>query len=111
LLGQYAWYLGNSAARAHPVGQLKPSDWGLFDLYGNAGEWGTTMPWGYRLAVGDKYIEDKESDLIVTERYGRVLRGASFDGSPAVVRSALRTRLAPADRLHDVGLRVARTYP
>jgi formylglycine-generating enzyme required for sulfatase activity len=110
LLKEYAWYLGNSKDRAWPEGRLKPNDWGFFDLYGNAAEWCNTMPRLYRLNAADKYIEDKESDLLVTERTTRVLRGASFDSSPAVVRSALRNWVAPAHRDYAVGLRPARTY-
>ena len=39
LLGQYAWYLGNSKDRAWPVGSLLPNDLGLFDMLGNMYEW------------------------------------------------------------------------
>jgi eukaryotic-like serine/threonine-protein kinase len=39
LLGQYAWYLGNSKDRAWPVGSLLPNDLGLFDMLGNLYEW------------------------------------------------------------------------
>jgi formylglycine-generating enzyme required for sulfatase activity len=39
LLGQYAWYQQSSGDHAWPVGQLKPNDFGLFDVYGNAEEW------------------------------------------------------------------------
>jgi predicted Ser/Thr protein kinase len=38
LLDHYGRCLGNSEGHAWPVGQLKPNDLGLFDLYGNARE-------------------------------------------------------------------------
>ena len=37
-LGKYAWIKDNADAKSHPVGQKKPSPWGLFDIYGNVCE-------------------------------------------------------------------------
>src|SRR5262249_4011997 len=31
LLGRYGWYAGNSELQTHPVGSLRPNDFGLFD--------------------------------------------------------------------------------
>jgi formylglycine-generating enzyme required for sulfatase activity len=38
-LAEYAWTAENANRQVHPVGQKKPNPWGLYDLYGNAGEW------------------------------------------------------------------------
>src|SRR5262249_58653600 len=38
LLGQYAWDVHNALARAWPVGQKRPNDFGLFDMHGNGAE-------------------------------------------------------------------------
>ncbi len=37
-LGDYAWCAGNSD-KTHPVGQLKPNSWDLYDMHGNVVEW------------------------------------------------------------------------
>ena len=39
LLGNYAWYLANGGNRTWPVASLKPNDYGLFDMQGNAFAW------------------------------------------------------------------------
>jgi formylglycine-generating enzyme required for sulfatase activity len=39
LLLHYAWVSNNSLSLTHPVGQLKPNAFGLFDMHGNASEW------------------------------------------------------------------------
>ena len=38
LLGHYAWYTHGDVPSGHPVARLKPNDFGLFDMLGNAYE-------------------------------------------------------------------------
>ncbi|MCP3685172.1 MAG: formylglycine-generating enzyme family protein [bacterium] len=38
-IDQYAWYYNNSEGIIHPVGQLKPNSWGVYDMLGNVLEW------------------------------------------------------------------------
>jgi formylglycine-generating enzyme required for sulfatase activity len=60
LLARYAWWSSNSQGKSHPVGSLRPNDWGLFDLHGNAWEW-------CHDGFGDKRdIKDKED---IKDRY------------------------------------------
>jgi formylglycine-generating enzyme required for sulfatase activity len=38
-LAEYAWYSENSDLKVHPVGKLKPNEWGFYDMAGNLYEW------------------------------------------------------------------------
>jgi len=103
LLGQYAWYSGNSKDRAWPVGSLLPNDLGLFDMLGSIFEW-----------CQDPYDKTSQTDLQTYEHINenhRLLRGGSFFDQPARVRSAVRSRNAPSSRYSVDGFRPARTYP
>jgi formylglycine-generating enzyme required for sulfatase activity len=99
LLGRYAWYIINSGGRSHPVGSLRPNDWGLFDLHGNVCEW-------CQDAFGKTDIEDIK---YITDRSVRALRGGAFGNAAVFVRSADRDGHGLAARLGNIGFRPART--
>ncbi len=106
-LGQYAWYSQNSGEKTHPVGQLKPNAWGLYDMAGNVFEWvadcyhesyagapGNGSAW-----TGSCY---RRSDGVMP----RVLRGGAWGDLPYGCRAAYRIYVTPADRDYLVGFRV-----
>jgi formylglycine-generating enzyme required for sulfatase activity len=101
-LKEYAWYDKYSQAKTHPVGQLKPNAWGIYDMHGNAWEW-----------CQDRYGEySSEPDPDPKgPSFGehRVVRGGSwtFNASSARV-SGIRYKLTPDTRRSDTGFRVAR---
>jgi formylglycine-generating enzyme required for sulfatase activity len=115
LLGHYAWYTKNSLDKGMlPVGNLKPNDWGLFDMLGNAMEWtqgrspdspgsGPARPEADEMDAGDL--------ALINDTVHRVSRGGSFVSPSLNVRSAFRNWISPSVRSRIVGFRPARTVP
>jgi formylglycine-generating enzyme required for sulfatase activity len=116
MLGNYAWYQANAKNRAWPVGLLKPNDFGLFDVYGNAAEWTWDLALPYAFGTPERPVVDEEKHdgtlpeevMISTDQY-RVFRGGAFLHPAPYLRSAARFRDRPTDRNTFGGLRVART--
>jgi serine/threonine protein kinase/formylglycine-generating enzyme required for sulfatase activity len=104
LLGKYAWHVGSSEDRAQPVAMLKPNDFGLFDMYGNAWEWCQDA---FTASPGP----ERPQERTVTDAVSRVLRGGCFASPASLARSAYRFGLEPKAPLPLTGLRVARTLP
>lgn len=87
-LGRYAWYNSNSGSSTHPVGELLPNAWGLYDVHGNVWEW-----------CLERY--DRDSNC-------RVLRGgsctdnasdSSFDSSASLIATVYSSSLPYGFRL------------
>jgi len=122
LLKEYAWYSANppqhkgdptdprDPQRTWPVGQLKPNDLGLFDVYGNVWEWTQDRVQQYPASAIRDDVEDHV--LLVSDSDARARRGGGFPYEAAMMRSAERgTKTAfPMLRRDNVGFRVARTY-
>ncbi|MBF0240474.1 MAG: formylglycine-generating enzyme family protein [SAR324 cluster bacterium] len=101
-LGQYAWYYGNSGDTTHPVGQLKPNAWGLYDIHGNVREW--VQDW-----YGKNYYSQSPSTDPTgpSTGSGRVLRGGSWNFPAWYCRSAFRHFDSPFNRYDYDGFRLA----
>ena len=104
-LREYAWYQENSGGHTHPVGQLKPNAWGLYDIHGNAWEWcqdnyaaGLLQQQSQRRSQGPKEGDD------------RVARGGSFGHQPKACRAAFRLPNPHRIRYPGLSFRVASTH-
>jgi formylglycine-generating enzyme required for sulfatase activity len=107
LLGRYAWCYLAPVDHAQPCGRLLPNDLGLFDMLGNVWEWCHDVSQPYP----KKAVEDNMNiQLYINSSNRRLHRGGAFNFRPAGVRSALRGRSAPADRIISNGFRPSRTY-
>jgi formylglycine-generating enzyme required for sulfatase activity len=86
-----AWFLRNSGAKTHPVGQKKPNDLGLYDMNGDVWEW--------------------TNDCSDVDCLYRVLRGGSWTYDPQFAGSKKRIAIDSSIRLNDYGFRLVRTLP
>jgi formylglycine-generating enzyme required for sulfatase activity len=95
------WFLENSRAKTHPVGQKKPNAWGLYDMHGNVFEW-----------VQDWYDENYYKNSPSTDPQGpnssqdRVLRGGSWYSYGPFYHPGQRYNKAAGERVNDIGFRV-----
>jgi formylglycine-generating enzyme required for sulfatase activity len=107
-LDRHAWFKDNSGNQTHPVGQKQPNPFGLFDMYGNVGEWvEDTFHLNYEGAPADGSTWVTDGD-----KWRRMIRGGSWKDSPDLLRSASRNAGTGDGRTYDhVGFRVAREIP
>jgi formylglycine-generating enzyme required for sulfatase activity len=101
-LGEYAWYDENSGGETHPVGDKKPTAWGLYDMYGNIWEW--CQDW-----YEDGYYAKSPMDDPTGAATGsyRVIRGGGWYIPARYCRSANRLSLVPGLRYRYLGFRVS----
>jgi formylglycine-generating enzyme required for sulfatase activity len=110
MLENYGWYLRNSDQHAWPVGQLKPNDFGLFDMHGNVAEWCEDLVPGAFSRLNKALTREPEKRAReVLENSWYAWRGGSFTQPTARVRSAAMFELNWGTRGSMIGLRVVRT--
>ncbi len=103
-LDEYAWYFGNSGQNTHPVGQLKPNAWGLYDMHGNVWEWCEDL---YSSDVYKKHQRD--NPIYTASDSYRVVRGGSINYGAGHCRAAFRNYFAPDFSWINLGFRLVRT--
>ena len=93
------WYEENSGGKTHPVCQLKPNPWGLYDMHGNVAEW--CQDW-----FGD-YPNRPMTDPTGPEPGAfRVLRGGAWSDDARLCRAADRSGDTPVSRNRGLGFRL-----
>jgi formylglycine-generating enzyme required for sulfatase activity len=102
-LSQYAWYRKNSEGKTHPIGQLKPNAWGLYDVHGNVHEW--CQDWFDR----NYYSQSpSNSPLGPSSGLAKVLRGGDWGSENWYCRCASRSLSSPDRRSNRLGFRLVR---
>ncbi len=101
-LVKYAWYDKVSGNETHPVGELKPNAWGLYDMHGNVWDWCEDYYGSYPSGS----VTDPTGPSSGSYRVGR---GGSWDYYVEDCRSAYRNYLSPEFRSSNLGFRLLRT--
>ena len=92
-LDNLGWHLGNSDFSTQPVAQKRPNGFGLYDMCGNVQEWcGDVAP-----CFGERDTGGGE----------RVIRGGSWNQTPAKCTLATRRIVHEGLRYSNLGFRVA----
>jgi formylglycine-generating enzyme required for sulfatase activity len=107
-LEQYAVFQAESL---DPAGRRKPSDFGLFDVHGNAAEWCQDRYLPYPSRDNTRSAADSQRGGEVADDQPRAVRGGSFRDPPSRLRCAARSQSRPSQRDAAIGFRVARRYP
>jgi len=108
----YAWCGGenrrNSFVNPHPVGELKPNSFGLYDTLGNVSEW-VYDTYDAQYQKADKYEQAIVNPRVTGTASTRVRRGGSLAGDINYCRIAARRAFQQDLARHDTGFRLVRT--
>lgn len=105
ILRDYGWYSHNADRQPHPVGQLRPNAWGVYDMHGNVSEW--VHDW-YGPYDREKIIQDPKNPTGPSQGTYHIIRGGSWLSSAPECRSARRTKKLPGQSSNDIGFRLVR---
>ena len=104
-LSKVGWTDANSGLRSHPVGQLEPNAWGLYDMLGNVFEW----TWDRMDAYGTDPRTDPMGGEPRTGVDNKVFRGGSYKYPPEEARAAFRNAYGAGNEVAWIGFRPVRS--
>lgn len=100
-LADHAWFNGNSDGTTHSVGQKKPNQYGLYDIYGNVLEWVQDY---WSSLPKEREIRDYRGP---NDGSYRVCRGGSWRYTAENCSSDARYDYGPFFQANDMGFRLA----
>jgi serine/threonine protein kinase len=106
-ISQLAWHAQNSNRRMHEVAELKPNDWGLYDMIGNAEEWCLDLYGPY----ADLADVDPVRHPLPGGKEHVVVRGGDFNSTRRDARHAARRFARPTYSSPMIGFRVVIADP
>lgn len=109
MIGDVAWYSGNSNSESHPVGSKIANTLGIYDMCGNVREWCYESYYKYSTDAGNEryYISFETSTTAGTRLYQPIYRGGSwYDAATSV--SARHYASYGIDKNRYTGFRIAR---
>jgi formylglycine-generating enzyme len=107
-LQKVAWYCQNSGGKTHPVKQLQPNGFGLYDILGNNDEWVSTEFTPATQTFPSRFVTDPAATFGTSSPYTpRIYRGGGYNGASVACRASNDYHAPGSAR--GVGLRLVRT--
>jgi formylglycine-generating enzyme required for sulfatase activity len=106
VLSAVGWFVGNSGAKTHAVGQKPANGYGLVDMSGHVWEW--AWDWYDSGAYAAGAAQDPAGPA---SGANRVVRGGCWNGGTLYARVSDRSASDPGFRSFNLGVRLVRTAP
>jgi uncharacterized protein (TIGR02171 family) len=107
IAGAYAWYDQNAGGKTHPVAQLVPNAFGLYDMAGNVFQW--TDDW--KGSYSPSAIVNSIGFQLPNSNTEKVIKGGSFENGFVCLRPSRRGTTYPTSQssiAEYIGFRCAR---